>query len=81
MAAGAHALRHRGGAAMNKQLCSSAEWENLSGNFIALWTSVDHAYALFDDGLVTTALMEGAYPALSPHNFLEPLGSSGWRMI
>jgi Ni,Fe-hydrogenase III large subunit len=50
---------------MTPVFCSEAEWRNLDGGFIALWTSAGQAYALFDRGLFTTALVDGAYPALS----------------
>ncbi|OYY05475.1 MAG: hypothetical protein B7Y73_01575 [Acidocella sp. 35-58-6] len=41
-------------------------WHNHHGEFIALWTSGELAYALFDTGLITTSLEDGSYPALSP---------------
>jgi len=47
-------------------ICAAGEWQNLSGKFVALWTSAGQAYALFDTGLFSTALADGAYPALSP---------------
>ncbi len=46
--------------------CSESEWRNLSGEFVALWTSAGQAYALFDKGLFSTAVLDGGYPALSP---------------
>jgi Ni,Fe-hydrogenase III large subunit len=51
---------------MIRQLCNAEEWGRLTGSFIALWTGGGLAYALFEDRLVTTLLIEGAYPALSP---------------
>jgi Ni,Fe-hydrogenase III large subunit len=50
---------------MTPVFCSETAWRNLDGGFIALWTSAGLAYALFDNGLFTTALADGAYPALS----------------
>ncbi len=49
-----------------RRLCSIAEWQSLTGAFIALWTSGGLAFALFEHELVATALLDGAYPALSP---------------
>ena len=60
--------------------CSETAWRNLDGGFIALWTSAGLAYALFDNGLFTTRLVDGAYPALSPRH-PAPIGSSVWPMI
>jgi Ni,Fe-hydrogenase III large subunit len=53
---------------MTPVACSDAEWRNLSGGLVALWTSCGRAFALFDSGLFSTALVDGAYPALSPHH-------------
>jgi Ni,Fe-hydrogenase III large subunit len=53
---------------MTPVICSEAEWRNLQGGLVALWTSAGQAYALFDHGLFTTALVNGAYPALSPQH-------------
>ena len=50
---------------MKPFMCTQAEWRSLEGGFIALWTSAGQAYALFDSGLFTTALVDGAYPAIS----------------
>ena len=50
---------------MMQRLCSAVEWQDLSGDFIALWTSGGFAYALFGRALVTIELVDGAYPALS----------------
>jgi Ni,Fe-hydrogenase III large subunit len=42
-------------------------WANQQGVLIALWTDATHAYALYQPArLVAVALVEGAYPALSP---------------
>lgn len=41
------------------------EWQNFAGEFIALWTDADHAYAIFNTGFITTALQNATYPALS----------------
>jgi Ni,Fe-hydrogenase III large subunit len=51
---------------MTPVICSAEEWGKHSGRFIALWTSAGQAYALFDTGLFSTALLDDAYPALSP---------------
>jgi Ni,Fe-hydrogenase III large subunit len=50
---------------MTPVICSEAEWRNLEGGLVALWTGAAQAYALFDHGLFATALVDGAYPALS----------------
>ena len=50
-----------------KRFCSAEEWQNLTGDFCALWTGSGHAYALFDQELAITALVDNAYPALSPN--------------
>lgn len=41
------------------------QWQNFAGEFIALWTDSELAYALFDTGLIATPLTNGTYPALS----------------
>ena len=51
---------------MTPVICAPEAWRTLAGKFIALWTSAGQAYALFDTGLFSTALADGAYPALSP---------------
>jgi Ni,Fe-hydrogenase III large subunit len=51
---------------MNGSVLSAEAWQNVSGTFIALWTGGGFAYALFEGQLVSTALADGAYPALSP---------------
>jgi Ni,Fe-hydrogenase III large subunit len=44
----------------------TGEWLAPHGKFIALWTDATTAYALYQPGrLVTTPLVDGAYPALS----------------
>jgi Ni,Fe-hydrogenase III large subunit len=43
-------------------------WREAEGEFIALWTDHEYAYALYDHGLLATALVDGRYPALSPHH-------------
>jgi Ni,Fe-hydrogenase III large subunit len=53
---------------MTPLICTEAEWCNLAGGFVALWTSAGRAYGLFDTGLFSTALVDGAYPALSPRH-------------
>lgn len=41
------------------------EWSAYQGEFIALWTDVDYAYALYEPGeLIAVALQDGSYPAL-----------------
>jgi Ni,Fe-hydrogenase III large subunit len=50
---------------MTPQNLDPAQWQARAGEFIALWTSGDLAYALFNDGLFTTPILAGAYPALS----------------
>jgi Ni,Fe-hydrogenase III large subunit len=45
---------------------TAVEWQACEGDFVALWTDAAQAYALFEPGvLVTTKLVDGAYPALS----------------
>jgi Ni,Fe-hydrogenase III large subunit len=51
---------------MTPVICAAEAWRTLAGQFIALWTSAGQVYALFDTGLFCTALVDGAYPALSP---------------
>ncbi len=45
---------------------SAQDWQTHQGEFIALWTDAATAYALYNNGLFTTALSNGTYPALSP---------------
>lgn len=41
------------------------EWSAYQGEFIALWTDADYAYALYEPGeLIAVALQDGSYPAL-----------------
>ncbi|HQT64178.1 MAG: hypothetical protein B7Z75_09145 [Acidocella sp. 20-57-95] len=45
---------------------SAQNWQTHQGEFIALWTDATKAYALYNNGLFTTNLTDGTYPALSP---------------
>ncbi len=47
---------------------SGDAWAAAQGEFIALWTDSEYAYGLFDHGLIATELVDGMYPALSPHH-------------
>jgi Ni,Fe-hydrogenase III large subunit len=51
---------------MNRSVLTAEAWQSVTGSFIALWTGGSQAYALFEGQLVSTALADGAYPALSP---------------
>jgi Ni,Fe-hydrogenase III large subunit len=48
--------------------CTQGEWRNTQGEFIALWTESTQAYALFKGAFITTELVDGTYPALSPNH-------------
>jgi Ni,Fe-hydrogenase III large subunit len=47
------------------RICDAESWSNFDGEFIALWTDEQAAYALFKGELLSIELADGAYPALS----------------
>jgi Ni,Fe-hydrogenase III large subunit len=52
---------------MTPQILTPEDWQAQPGDFIALWTDADYAYSLFAPGILRAiALIDGAYPALSP---------------